>query len=198
MLRLATQLDIERQGKQSLRVEDTESETSFNTAIEDHENLFDGREKLEGSVSLPPIEDPQFAQQGSLSKKKKTRSKKIKDSSGAPDSRFHTKNIFDSLRELHVNAESEKEASSSSEEEPLVSRSNGISLAEGDGSATEDAWQNETYKPDTSTWVPIETVKCKPMELIPAFDSAFWKDFGNTLRIFGTQEAVLKIAEWEK
>jgi len=27
-------------------------------------------------------------------------------------------------------------------------------------------------------------------------DSAFWKEFGNTLRVFGTQEAVMKIADW--
>jgi poly(A)-specific ribonuclease len=36
------------------------------------------------------------------------------------------------------------------------------------------------------------------MEMIPKFDdSKFWDEYGNTLRVFGTQEAVLRIAkEW--
>jgi poly(A)-specific ribonuclease len=35
------------------------------------------------------------------------------------------------------------------------------------------------------------------MELIPAFNSKFWDEFGNTLRVFGTEEAILHIADWE-
>jgi poly(A)-specific ribonuclease len=34
------------------------------------------------------------------------------------------------------------------------------------------------------------------MELMPKFDEPFWGEFGNTLRVFGTEETVLKIAEW--
>lgn len=59
------------------------------------------------------------------------------------------------------------------------------------------SWQDERYNPDTSSWAPIETVQREPMELIPAFDSEFWNEFGNTLRIFGTKEAMLRIADWE-
>jgi poly(A)-specific ribonuclease len=51
---------------------------------------------------------------------------------------------------------------------------------------------------DKTGWVPIEQSERHAMEMIPKLgkDSVFWKEFGNTLRVFGTEEAVLKIADW--
>ena len=35
------------------------------------------------------------------------------------------------------------------------------------------------------------------MEMIPAWDAEFWSEFGNTLRVYGTEEAVVRIATWK-
>jgi poly(A)-specific ribonuclease len=61
---------------------------------------------------------------------------------------------------------------------------------------TTPSWQDEVYVPDTSGWVPIEKKQREPMEMIPAWSSEFWQSFGNTLRVYGTEETVLKIAKW--
>ena len=60
------------------------------------------------------------------------------------------------------------------------------------------SWENEGYVQDKTGWVPIEQSERHAMEMIPKLetDSVFWREFGNTLRVFGTEEAVLRIAEW--
>lgn len=58
-------------------------------------------------------------------------------------------------------------------------------------------WTEEAFEPDSSEIVPIKKHKRHPMEIVPDFDvSEFWSKFGNRLRIFGTEETVLHIADW--
>jgi hypothetical protein len=63
-------------------------------------------------------------------------------------------------------------------------------------SELENPWEGESF--GISTEYRIDTLERKPMEMMPEFDSEFWHRFGNRLRVFGTQESLLHIAEWEK
>ena len=108
-------------------------------------------------------------------------------------------NMFDKLRELSVNSDAE----SSSDDDEETQQPEGESQTwESKGAwdeETEDTsatWENQEYVQDKTGWVPIEQVKREAMELIPAFDHKFWGEFGNTLRVFGTEEGVWSIAEW--
>lgn len=99
--------------------------------------------------------------------------------------KFQNKNIFDRLRDISMDLESENESGGESTLNPGV-QANGS-----------PAWENEPFVQDKSSWVPIKQVERSPMELIPSFESDFWKDFGNKLRLIGTNEAVLKLPDWE-
>ena len=146
----------------------------------------DGREKVEEPVPLPPVEQP---------KSRKTKGQKAKaKKKEAKERRFETKNIFDTLKTL----DPETEMSSTEEDEDAKLPENGIS-AKWDEQTQEvvGSWEDDVYVQDETRWVPLEQMKRQSMELIPAFDSKFWDEFGNTLRVFGTEEAVLKIADWE-
>ncbi|CAI6337072.1 unnamed protein product [Periconia digitata] len=68
---------------------------------------------------------------------------------------------------------------------PTYNRFNSLDATGGPTSNVAPMWQDETDEPD-----------CKPMEMIPSFHTSFWTEFGNTLRVFGTDEKVLKIADW--
>ena len=87
--------------------------------------------------------------------------------------------MFDRLRDLELNPENEDDTVSDA------------------GQVTKPTWQDDPYHPNTAGWVPIETREREPMEMAPAWNSSFWKTFGNTLRVYGTQEAVLNIGEWD-
>ncbi|KAF2001571.1 CAF1-domain-containing protein [Amniculicola lignicola CBS 123094] len=58
-------------------------------------------------------------------------------------------------------------------------------------------WQDE---PDTGIdktgWVEIDKVQRHPMEIMPDFGVEWWKEMGNVLRVFGTSEGMMRIAEW--
>ncbi|KAF2751280.1 CAF1-domain-containing protein [Sporormia fimetaria CBS 119925] len=56
-------------------------------------------------------------------------------------------------------------------------------------------WKEVPSEP-TRPGVPIVTSKREPMEIMPDFESSFWKKYGNKLRVFGTHESFLQIAEW--
>ncbi|KAF2477352.1 CAF1-domain-containing protein [Lindgomyces ingoldianus] len=60
-------------------------------------------------------------------------------------------------------------------------------------------WENEPFIQDTTGWVNVPPVERKPMEMMPELSSSseFWQTYGNTLRVFGTLESVIKIADWE-
>ncbi|RMZ67934.1 caf1 family ribonuclease [Pyrenophora seminiperda CCB06] len=157
----------------------------------------DGREKVQKPVPLPPVEKSQPAKTNKRSRNKKGNKKNNK----AEQRRFETKNMFDSLRELKLNPETE---SSSTEDEELLIESRHDSHVQDSQTATWDkhvdaasSWENDVFVQDKTGWVPIEQVKRQSGELIPAFNSKFWSEFGNTLRVFGTEETVLKISDWE-
>jgi poly(A)-specific ribonuclease len=116
------------------------------------------------------------------------KNKKGKQAAKKPSaaSRFQTRNLFESLRLNDDPASAVREPSSSS------------SSDSGEYHTPPDTpWQDEVYQPDTSSWVPLETRERLPMEIIPPFDSEFWTQFGNTLRVYGTEETVLRIADWK-
>jgi poly(A)-specific ribonuclease len=158
------------------------------------DSVRDGREKALEPIPLPPVADLSLPVSASLTGRQKRKNKKKNKRS--PETRFQTKNIFESLREMSINPEDNTEdvpESTSSEidfndaentkwdEQPVAEAGN---------------WANEIYVQDKSGWVPIEQSERHAMELMPKFDDAFWSEFGNTLRVFGTEESVLKIKEW--
>lgn len=146
----------------------------------------DGREKVKEPVPLPPVEQPKFRK----TKKQKAKAKK----KAAKERRFETKNLFDTLKTL----DPETETSSTEEDDDAKLAQNGVSI-EWDEELQESAgsWEDAVHVQDETGWVPLEQMKRRSMELIPAFNSKFWDEFGNTLRVFGTEEAILHIADWE-
>jgi len=157
----------------------------------------DGREKVQRPVPLPPVEKPKPAKANKRSRNKKGG----KMNKEAEQRRFETKNIFDSLRELALNPEAE---SSSNEDDEARHEPHHDNHFQDSRKATWDkhaeavgSWENNVHVQNETGWVPLEQVKRQSGELIPAFNSKFWCEFGNTLRVFGTEEAVLKIADWE-
>jgi poly(A)-specific ribonuclease len=194
MLRLSAKLHAERQGKDLLPV-DSDADQGFESALEEQDFINDGQEKAKIPVPLPPIKDVEAMSLGTSKNARKKKPKKEKVAGNrAAERKFHTRNMFDNLRQ---NSDSEQDASSSSSEDKATGVNNGSDTIKS-RDTSKIPWQEETFKPNTSNWVPIDTEKRKPMELIPAFDTIFWNEFGNTLRIYGTEEAVLKIAAWEK
>ncbi|KNG48281.1 hypothetical protein TW65_05190 [Stemphylium lycopersici] len=198
MIKLAAKLGAERGEKVPAPfLDDTNDVRSkpsqlLNEDVQDF--VRDGREKVDQPVPLPPVEKPE-----PKSKKKRSKSKKGgKKNKAAETRRFETKNIFDSLREVALNPEAE--SSSTDEEEEAQSKAQeNTQPAKWDKQidAPAGSWKDNVYVQEKTGWVPVEQIKRRPMELIPAFDSKFWNEFGNTLRVFGTAEAILKIADWE-
>jgi len=168
MLRLSAKLNAERQG-----IIESDTDLNYISAVEGQDPKPD-RKTPRSSAAVVPVKSltvlPSRRKKQTLGHKK-----------AAAESRFRTQNIFASLQQ-NEDSELDSSSSSSSEEEEKQS---------------DTAWQDEVYQPDTSSWHPIETVQRQPMELIPAFDAGFWGEFGNTLRIYGTEEGVLRIAKWE-
>jgi poly(A)-specific ribonuclease len=209
MIRLAAKLGMERSKQASPAPSNTSSNkggivlTSTKASVQDF--VRDGREKVTKPVPLPPVEDVANMTSKKRKKQKKNKSKK-KKSEGAKERRFQTKNIFDNLRELDLNPESGGDASEPEEErdhemdeqEQVTTFDDAEAATAWEEQPDEQAgsWADEVFVQDKTGWVPIEQSQRHAMELIPAFDTEFWKEFGNTLRVFGTQEAVLKIADW--
>jgi poly(A)-specific ribonuclease len=155
----------------------------------------DGREKVVKPVPLPPVDGLDDGVTG-RQKRRKNR-KKGKQSKEVEERSFQSKNIFDSLREMRLGPDDAAESSSHESEPALEFDDAEASVAWDEKPAAEaGSWENDGFVQDKTGWVPIEQSERHAMELIPKFDSDFWKEFGNTLRVFGTQEAVLKIADW--
>jgi poly(A)-specific ribonuclease len=209
MIRLAAKLGMERSKKASPAPSNTSSDkggielTATKASVRDF--VRDGREKVAKPVPLPPVEEVTNIASKKKKKQKKNKSKK-KKSEGVKERRFQTKNIFDNLRELDLNPESGADSSAAEEEpdhepeeqEKVMTFDDAEAATAWEEQPDEEAgsWADEVFVQDKTGWIPIEQSKRHAMELIPAFDSEFWKEFGNTLRVFGTQEAVLKIADW--
>jgi poly(A)-specific ribonuclease len=175
---------------------DTGIQPAYKTNKNVQDFVRDGREKLVKPIALPPVEDIEFGMTG-RQKRKKNR-KKGKQAKESGQRRFHTKNIFDSLRDMRINPDEPIEPTSP-ESEPALDFEEAEAAATWDEepAAEAGAWENDVYVQDKTGWVPIEQSDRHAMELIPKFDSDFWTEFGNVLRVFGTQEAVLKIADWK-
>lgn len=158
-----------------------------------------GHAKVQTSKPLLVVE-PSDTRGPQITNKKSRSRKKGKKSKEATDRRFQTKNIFDTLRELRLDTEADAEPISyEDEEEEPIPTPEYDELTQWDEPQPEAAgsWEDEDFVQDTTGWVPIEQMRRQTMELIPAFESRFWEEFGNTLRVFGTEEAVLRIADWK-
>lgn len=188
MLQISAKLNFERQL-------DRFPDGNRKTAVETQDPfLRDGQEKVTQLIPIPPLCDPQSEVQpkeGDFTPKTKKRGRKNKASvateeSEDPSTRFQTKNIFDSLLELSLDPVSSDEPAAT---DPSSSSS---------PPSSQPSWESEAQEDDRTSLTPLQKIERKPMELIPEFTSPFWTEFGNKLRIYGTEEAVLKIAEWEK
>lgn len=204
MLRLAAKLGAERKEKvlappMAPSSEGRSSKAVKSKAADVGDFVRDGREKVGNSIQLPPVaQASEFELPTNNNKRRSRRKKGGKKATEAADRRFRSKNMFDQLRELSLDPEAEVD-SPSAEEEPALDY-DAIEAAKWDERQDEVAgsWENEVHVQDKTGWVPIEQQRRQSMELIPAFDSKFWDEFGNKLRVFGTQEAVLEIAGWEE
>lgn len=201
MLRLAAKLGAERseQGepaepeesiapktsKPALGREASEGGISLTPTPSDF--LADGREKVSQPVAIPPVESRSTTGRKNRKAKRKTKTKE------QAAHRFATKTVFEKLRELSV---ADASSSASSDEEGEGEELDHEALNGDDGTQGSGSWADEEYVQDETGWVPIQKVERKKMEMIPAFDQTFWKDFGNKLRVFGTEEREMRIASW--
>ncbi|KAF2027956.1 CAF1-domain-containing protein [Setomelanomma holmii] len=204
MIRLAAKLGMQRLEKVTPAPSPASSEKGgiLLTPTKDvfQEFVIDGGEKVAKPLPLPPFADTPGAP--SKSKKKKQKKKRSgKKSKETQQRRFQTKNLFESLRELDLNPEASANSSTTEEEQE---QEEVMSFDDAEASTAWEevpgvepgSWANEVFVQDKTGWVPIEQSERHAMEMMPKFDDKFWSDFGNTLRVFGTQEAVLKIADW--
>ncbi|KAF2448710.1 CAF1-domain-containing protein [Karstenula rhodostoma CBS 690.94] len=175
LLRLSAKMNAARQQP------DDASDTSFKTAAEQP----NGHSKTQGPMSsLEQLPPPQA--EVLVVKKKAKKGKKVKnkfDNISPAQSRFQTRNAFEQL------SLDDQGTSSPSDDDQ-----GGVAVDPN----TTPLWQDEVREPDPNGWVPIEQKQREPMEMIPAWDTEFWQSFGNTLRVYGTEEAVLKVATWDK
>ncbi|KAH8702918.1 ribonuclease H-like domain-containing protein [Phaeosphaeriaceae sp. PMI808] len=104
----------------------------------------------------------------SFLRRQKKQKKKSKEASAR---RFHTTNIYDLL---------------SPDADDLSSPP----------AAATPPWRDDVHVSDETGWVPVEQMEREAMEMIPGFDTSFWGEFGNVLRVFGTEEGVWRIRGW--
>jgi poly(A)-specific ribonuclease len=177
MIRLAAKLGTASE-KQSVQSDAASGKTTF-------------PKRLDGDVLHCPA--------STTSQQKRRKNRKNKLSKETEQRRFHTKNMFDSLREMSINPQDDAPDASSTESEAAIEFEDAEASTWNEQPAAEaGSWENDMYVQDKTGWVPIEQSERHAMELIPKLDdSKFWDEYGNTLRVFGTQEAVLRIAkEW--
>lgn len=198
MIKLAARLGVERGERilpplfhNSTNGADSQPGITTNENVPDF--VKDGREKVQQPVPLPPVENPELKQSKKQRKKNKQASKK------AEQTRFQTKNVFDALSEISLNPDTAPLSTDDEEAEPTEPKKEHRNGKQGDQTSQSfESWENaEAPVQNTTSLTPLEQVERQPMELIPHFDSKFWAEFGNTLRVFGTEEAVWKIATWE-
>lgn len=209
MLRLAAKLDAERESeKKTERTEQAapsvskpvlQRETSRGNVpppanvLEDF--ITDGREKVQHPVSVPPKSTETANSTIANGKKKRKDKNKNKEKEKTEASgRFATKNMFENLKALSLEEQSATSLSEEEEEpdhDTLAMGSSATKETEANGS-----WADEVFVQDQTGWVPINKVERKKMEMIPEFEDSFWHEFGNKLRVFGTEEREMRIAPW--
>lgn len=176
LLRLAAKLDAERQSPKS----DSDSDESFKFTASSlgTDDTPHTKESKQPHQELIAVKEPKSS--GVAKSKSKTKAQQNSTPAPlAPSTRFNTRNPFEQL-----SLNDQDPSSSDAEDEDALG-------------TTTLSWQDSVELPDSSNWVPIETRQREPMEMIPAWDADFWSEFGNTLRVYGTQEGVIKIAEWK-
>lgn len=206
MLRLAAKLGAERKSEE--KTEQAASSVSTPTmqreSLGDNAQLStnvpedfitDGREKVQHPVSVPPksTETADFTTTNGKMKRKdksKNREKEKMEGSG----RFATKNVFENLKTLSL--EDEPGTSPSDEEEELDHDTLAVDSSAAEETEANGSWADEVFVQDQTGWVPIKKTERKKMEMIPGFEDSFWHDFGNRLRVFGTEEREMRIASW--
>lgn len=180
MIRLAAKIGAQREK------ETKPAPTAKPTDAAASDYVRDGREKVAKPVPLPPIDEPTGRQNRRNKRKKATKETEQR--------RSQTKNIFDSLRDMRISTEPDAVDSAQS--------SSGAELDDTWSDPTacdveaEGGWENEIFVQDKTGWVPIEQSERRAMELMPAFEGEFWGEFGNMLRVFGTEEGMVRIAGW--
>jgi poly(A)-specific ribonuclease len=153
--------------------------------------IADGREKVHHPIAVPPVDSESPTTTGRKNRKAKRRNKKKEEQTSH---RFATKTVFEQLRELSV-----ADAESSTEEEDGEAQELDHEALNGDahdGTQATGSWADEEYVQDETGWVPIPKVERAKMEMVPDFGAKFWNEFGNRLRVFGTEEREMRIASW--
>ncbi|KAJ4369424.1 hypothetical protein N0V86_009256 [Didymella sp. IMI 355093] len=153
--------------------------------------IADGREKVHHPIAVPPVDSESATTTGRKNRKAKRRNKKKEEQTSH---RFATKTVFEQLRELSV-----ADAESSTEEEDGEAQELDHDALNGDaheGTEATGSWADEEYVQDETGWVPIPKVERAKMEMVPDFGAKFWHEFGNRLRVFGTEEREMRIASW--
>jgi len=207
MLRLATKLGSERKEKPQGDLEQESTATSSSkpalgrqaseggiklTTDLPADVVAHGGEKTQHPIAVPPVEpEPVAAGEGNRKTKRKNKNNSKED---IPASRFASKTVFERLRELSVQ-DSQGMSSSLEEDEELETDTPRTSEWSNETAANR-SWAHEEYVQDESGWVPIKKFARQDMEMIPGFGDAFWTDFGNKLRVFGTLEREVRIAAW--
>lgn len=160
----------------------------------------DRQEKVTKPVPLPPVQksEEEAEREKENQRLKRKNKKKSKKARVAEERRLRTGNIFDSLREMRINPEDSTESSTNEEETAIdFDTAEAQTTWEEAPAAAAGSWENEEFVQDKTGWVPIDQAERHAMEFIPKLDDKrFWGEFGNKLRVFGTEEAVLKIANW--
>jgi poly(A)-specific ribonuclease len=196
MIRLAAKLGVQREKDNPGSIATPKNPIELSSGdVQDF--MRDGREKVHKSVPLPPVDSVNG--EAHVSGRQKRKQKKKAKSKETSERRFQTKNMFDNLRELDLSPEDTAEPSSPGSEPAMdFDEAEATNVWEEPPAAEAGSWENDIFVQDRSGWVPIEQSERHAMEMIPKLDndSVFWKEFGNTLRVFGTQETVLKIADW--
>lgn len=191
MIRLAAKLGAERKGGVSDPVSDepqTSTQASGPRAQDVDGCNWDGREKGAKTVSLPPVHEPEATPeaQGESKNRRKKNKRKAKEA----ERRSNTKNMFEVLRNA-----SDPDATESTNSDTIYDHDaiNDPALA---SIATANGWEANTFIHNTEGWTEIEKQERKNMEMIPGFDDSFWQEFGNKLRVFGTEERVWGCGAW--
>lgn len=154
--------------------------------------VADGREKVRHPVAVPPAKSGSIPSGPWIKRKSKQAEEDI-----VPAHRFATKTVFEQLQELSV--QDAEGSSGTSDEEGVIDHNtvptSGWVTAD-EGAEAQGNWMDEEYVQDETGWVPIRKRTRRDMEVIPAFDDTFWQEFGNKLRVFGTEEREMLIAPW--
>ncbi|KAH7117803.1 ribonuclease H-like domain-containing protein [Dendryphion nanum] len=182
LLRVSTDIQANRwNGVMSVN-SSSSSVNSFATAFE---SLSASGQDKPPVPELPAIKEEDYSLGHERNKKK--RKKKNRGSKQKEVPVIATENKFERLRILGLISDNKTESDEEETEGDRIPSSH---------SPPQTDWQNAPDPVYDIVTYPIPEVVRAPMEMMPDFDSDFWRKFGNRLRIFGTQETVLNVGKW--